>query len=102
MFYKTVFSTHILRDIFYQKSCRTHFDIAGNLKLNSVLLLQSKKDGGMVSALDYANLEGIYYVLIVGSAISMCYGIVYWCFNVSKKARFYDVNIPQPNYLKNI
>ncbi|KAM7360463.1 glutamate receptor IID [Cochliomyia hominivorax] len=51
----------------------------------------SKSDGGMVSPLDFANLEGIYYVLIVGCAISMCYGIILWCFNVSKKARFYDV-----------
>ncbi|KAL9893324.1 glutamate receptor ionotropic, kainate 2-like isoform 1-T1 [Glossina fuscipes fuscipes] len=50
----------------------------------------SKSDGG-VSPLAFSNLEGIYYVLIVGCAISMVFGIINWCFEVARKAQNYNV-----------
>lgn len=56
-----------------------------------LIYFQSKSDGG-VSPLAFSNLEGIYYVLIVGCAISMVFGIINWCFEVARKAQNYNVS----------
>ncbi|XP_043065157.1 uncharacterized protein LOC108093341 [Drosophila ficusphila] len=51
----------------------------------------AKDDDSGPSDLKMANLSGIYFVLCVGTIISMVISILCWCFFVFKKARFYAV-----------
>uniref|UniRef100_A0A1I8NN53 Glutamate receptor ionotropic, kainate 2 n=1 Tax=Stomoxys calcitrans TaxID=35570 RepID=A0A1I8NN53_STOCA len=53
----------------------------------------SGSDSGVVNPLAVNNLEGIYYVLIVGSGMSIVYGVTCWIFHVIKKAHSYEVSI---------
>lgn len=51
----------------------------------------TKEEAPDATPLDMNNLEGVFFVLTVGSCLALLYGIVSWAFFVIKKAHHYRV-----------
>ncbi|EDW25234.1 GL20687 [Drosophila persimilis] len=51
----------------------------------------TKEDAPDATPLDMNNLEGVFFVLLVGSCCALLYGIISWVLFVMKKAHHYRV-----------